>query len=393
MKKEYDVVIIGGGPAGAMAAIEASKSSLSVCLLEKISKIGGHIRCGEAISESSLKEFVDPKEEWIARRINSCKIFSPSEILLESKFSEKNNAFVLNRNIFDYDLSLIAKRNGVEIYNNAYAEDIILDNQFIDSVLVRYNGQTQKIKSKIFIAADGIESRIGRKAGIKTQVKMKDMESGFQYLVENIDIDPNSIQMYVGLNVAPGGYLWVFPKSKTSANIGIGISGKHSPYKSAKRYLDDFILRKYSKGKIKEHITGGIPCSKPIKKPFKGNLMLVGDAAHHINPLTGGGIGSAMRGGRHAGEIARSAIKDNNFIPAIIERYEKRLNSDFVKRYKKLYNIREAVSKLSDNDYDSIALSISKIPREKLTLTKIFRKAVYKKPSLVFDVAKVLSGY
>ena len=86
-------------------------------------------------------------------------------------------------------------------------------------------------------------------------------------------------------------------------------------------------------------------------------------------------------------------IQNNIFIPSIIEKYEKKLNSDFVKRYKKLYNIREAISKLNDKDYDSIALSISKIPKEKLSLTKIFRKAVYKKPSLVFEVAKVLSGY
>ena len=222
---------------------------------------------------------------------------------------------------------------------------------------------------------------------------MKDMESGFQYLVEDIDIDSNSIQMHVGANIAPGGYLWVFPKSDTSANIGIGISGKYSPHKSAKKYLDEFILRKYPDGKIKEYITGGIPCSKPIDMPLKGNLMLVGDAAHHINPLTGGGISSAMKGGSFAGRVAGESLKGNTFNSRKMKEYVKLINSDFVKRYKKLYNIREAVSKLTDDDYNSIASSISKIPSKKLTLTKIFTKAVYRKPALVFDVARVLSGY
>ena len=393
MKSEYDVVIIGAGPGGCMAAIEASKKSLNVCLLEKISRVGGHIRCGEAMSERALEQFLKPKEEWIAKRINSCKIFSPSGIELESKFTKKNNAFILNRNIFDYDLSVIAKNNGAEVYNNAYVEDIVLDNNCISSIMVRYREKIYKIKSKIFIAADGIESRIGRKAGIKTQVKMKDMESGFQYLVEDINVDSNTIQMYVGANIAPGGYLWVFPKSDTSANIGIGISGKYSPYKSAKKYLDEFILKKYPNSKIKEHITGGIPCSKPIEEPLKGNLMLVGDAAHHINPLTGGGISSAMKGGMFAGMVCNKAIEANTFNPNKMKEYVKLINSDFVKRYKKLYNIREAISKLTDDDYNSIASSISEIPKEKLTLTKIFTKAVYKKPSLVFDVVRVLSGY
>ena len=393
MNKEYDVVIIGGGPGGCMAAIEASKQSLNVCLLEKISRIGGHIRCGEAMSESALEQFVVPKKNWIAKRIDACKIFSPSGIELESKFSKKNNAFILNRNFFDYDLSVMAKDNGVEIYNNAYVEDINLNGEHIDSVTVRFEEEKHEIKSKVFIAADGIESRIGRKAGLKTQVKMKDMESGFQYLVENIDIDSSSIQMYVGSEIAPGGYLWVFPKSNKSANIGIGISGKHSPYKSAKKYLDEFILRKYPYGEIKEHITGGIPCTKPIEKPLKGNLMLVGDAAHHINPLTGGGIASAMKGGMFAGQVCNSAIKNGTLNSEKLEEYVELINSDFVKRHKKLYNIKEAISKLTDKDYDSIASSISGIPKEKLTLTKIFTKAVYRKPSLVFDVVRVLSGY
>jgi len=76
-----------------------------------------------------------------------------------------------------------------------------------------------------------------------------------------------------------------------------------------------------------------------------------------------------------------------------LEEYVELINSDFVKRHKKLYNIKEAISKLTDKDYDSIASSISGIPKEKLTLTKIFTKAVYRKPSLVFDVVRVLSGY
>ena len=91
------------------------------------------------------------------------------------------------------------------------------------------------------IAADGIESRLGRKAGIRTQVKMKDMASGIEYLVDDIDVDSEALDMYVGSKIAPGGYLWIFPKSERSANIGVAISGKYSSHKSAKKYLDDFI--------------------------------------------------------------------------------------------------------------------------------------------------------
>ena len=98
-----------------------------------------------------------------------------------------------------------------------------------------------KIISKIVIGADGIESRVGRWGNIKTSVRMKDMESCLQYTVSNIDINQEQMVMYVGSNFAPGGYMWIFPKGEGSANIGIGISGKYSKKKSAKKYLDEFI--------------------------------------------------------------------------------------------------------------------------------------------------------
>ena len=86
-----------------------------------------------------------------------------------------------------------------------------------------YLGDYKVIKTKIIIGADGIESRVGRWAGIKTQVNMRDMESCIQYSVGNIEVDTNRIDMYVGDNWAPGGYLWVFPKGDGTANIGLGI--------------------------------------------------------------------------------------------------------------------------------------------------------------------------
>ena len=109
--------------------------------------------------------------------------------------------------------------------------------------------------------------------------------------------------------------------------------------------------------------------------------------------MTGGGIASAMKGGMFAGQVCNEAIDGNNVNIDKLKKYIKLINADFVKRHRKLYNIKEAISRLTDNDYNSIALSISKIPKEKITLAKIFAKAVYKKPSLAFDVMRVLSGY
>ena len=222
---------------------------------------------------------------------------------------------------------------------------------------------------------------------------MKDMESGIQYLVDDIDIDSEALDMYVGDKVSPGGYLWIFPKGERKANIGLAISGKYSPHKSAKKYLDSFINKQFPNSKILSERTGGIIVSKPIEQPIKNNVLLVGDAAHHINPLTGGGIASAMKSGMYAGMVSSKAIKAKSISQSQLSEYVKLINKDFIKRHKTLYNIKEAILKLSDSDFDKIASSISSIPKDKLKLSTIFKSAVYKKPSLVFDVVRVLAGY
>ena len=373
-----------------MAALESSKAGLKVCLLEKTSKIGSKVRCGEAMSVNALKYFFEVQNRWVSKEISHCNINSPSGVKLTTEFKD-DKCLILDRKKFDYDLSLMAENKGCEIFTSVIAKKLIIENNYVKGVVVDKNGEDFNIKANLVIAADGIESRLGRKAGIKTQVKMKDMASGIEYFLDDIDIDSDALDMYVGSNVAPGGYLWIFPKSNNSANIGLAISGKYSPHKSAEKYLNEFIEKRFSKTKIKKKLTGGIPVTRPVEKPIKNGLILVGDAARHINPLTGGGIASAMKAGMYAGRVSPDIIDDPS--EARMSPYIKFINDDFIKRHKILYNIKEAVSKLSDSDFDRIAMSVSEIPKDKLTLAKIFKSAVYKKPSLVFDVVRVLTGY
>ena len=114
MKSNYDVVIVGGGPSGSMASIEIAKAGFSVCILEKDRDIGMPVRCGEAIGENALKQFIIPKDSWIAEYITSCSLIAPNGIQIDVPFKHENG-YILNRRIFDYDLSRIAAEKGVEI--------------------------------------------------------------------------------------------------------------------------------------------------------------------------------------------------------------------------------------------------------------------------------------
>ena len=186
-----------------------------------------------------------PKKNWIASKIKSIQLVSPNNTSVEINFN-KETGYILNRRVFDYDLSKIAVNAGAEVYTKSYVEGLIIEDDNVVGIHLDYMGEKKQIYSKLVIGADGVESRVGRWAGIRTNIKMKDMESCVQYSVANIDIKPNKMIMYVGKKYAPGGYLWIFPKGDGFANIGIGISGKYSKNKSAKVYIDEFLNKPFN---------------------------------------------------------------------------------------------------------------------------------------------------
>ena len=391
LQNKYDVVVVGGGPAGSMAAWEAAKGGVSVCMLEKDRDIGYPVRCGEAAGESGLRQFVEIEDSWIAEKITSVKLVSPNLTSVDIDFAAETG-YILNRRIFDYDLSRYAANAGAEVYTKAYVKNVLANNGEVNGGVLDYLGEEKQIQAKIVIGADGLTSRVGRWAGLKTLVRMKDMESAVQYSVANVDIEPNKMIMYVGMNHAPGGYIWVFPKGKKFANIGIGISGKYSKHKSAQKYLDEFMEREYPDAAILTTMCGGVPCAKPMEKPVADGIMLVGDAAHQINPMTGGGIVAGMKGGWIAGQVAAEAIKKNDYSEDSLLEYPKRMRKDFGKNHERFYKIKEVTEKLTNEDLDSIAEKVLSIPHNKRTLTSVFKAAVFKKPTLIIDVLKVFAG-
>ena len=391
LQNKYDVIVVGGGPAGSMAAWEAAKEGVSVCMLEKDRDIGYPVRCGEAAGESGLRQFVEIEDSWIAEKITSVKLVSPNLTSVDIDFAAETG-YILNRRIFDYDLSRYAANAGAEVYTKAYVKNVLANNGEVNGVVLDYLGEEKQIQAKIVIGADGLTSRVGRWAGLKTLVRMKDMESAVQYSVANVDIEPNKMIMYVGMNHAPGGYIWVFPKGKKFANIGIGISGKYSKHKSAQKYLDEFMEREYPDAAILTTMCGGVPCAKPMEKPVADGIMLVGDAAHQINPMTGGGIVAGMKGGWIAGQVAAEAIKKNDCSEDSLLEYPKRMRKDFGKNHERFYKIKEVTEKLTNEELDSIAEKVLSIPHNKRTLTSVFKAAVFKKPTLIIDVLKVFSG-
>ena len=391
--KQYDIIIVGAGPVGSTFARNAARNGLSVLLLEKKNQVGIPVRCGEGVVESELRIFHKPRLEWIAATINQFCFVAPNGSSTTIKFEEKG--YILNRNVFDNDLSILAKNEGATIVTNAYVNGLLFENDGVVGVKGICNSEPFEIKSKLVIGADGVESRIGRMAGINTKLNLNNIDLGYQKTISGIDVDKNVCLFYVSKELTPGGYIWIFPKGKDSANIGIGISGKASmDGKSAKKQLNEFLKLEFPNHKVESISIGGIPLSKPIKQMVTNGVMLIGDAARTVNPLSGGGIILGMKSAVKAADIAVKVLK-NSKKPSktnLIE-YQKLWMKNEGKQINRIYGIKKAVDKLNDNDLNSIIEKVNKVPIEKRSIFRLFSACIPQKPSMLIDAAKIFMDY
>lgn len=388
MRSRYDCVVVGGGPGGAWAAKHAAEKGARVLLLEKDREIGVPVRCAEAVGIQGLNAVVELRERWISNVIKGAILVSPSgrEVLVASDHDE---GYVLDRKIFDYDLVQMATMAGVDVLTKAYVHGLEKPNGVVQGVKVQHLGKKFDIPTHLVIGADGLESRVGRWAGLKTHIKLRDMESCLQMTLSNINVDPRYIYLYFGKDIAPGGYLWVFPKNEHVANVGLGISGDFARHKSAQRYLQGFIARKFPDAAVLYTVVGGVPCAPTLKQIVAHGLMLVGDAAHQVNPMTGGGIVTAMLAGKMAGQVAAEAIELDDFSEGRLSKYSKKWHESEGKNHARLHKLKQAVYKLSDMDLNKTADKILHLAPEKRTITNILKTALLKNPSLVLEAFKL----
>ncbi|MBN1893925.1 NAD(P)/FAD-dependent oxidoreductase [bacterium] len=387
MKERYDVIVAGAGPAGSWTAKYAAENGASVLLLEKDGEIGVPVRCAEGVAEKSLKDLVDVNPQWIARTITGGRLVAPDGTAVESYPDERG--YVLHRKLFDADLAAMAAKAGAEIRTKAYVFGLLFENGRVDGVRLRHLGHDYSIRSSLVIGADGVESRVGRWAGLETCTPHHEMESCVQMTLANIPIDPDVVEFRFGHHVAPGGYLWIFPKGPKSANVGLGISGDKASRKKALYYLREFVERNFPHAGILSMVAGGVPAGQSLKSLVADGIMLVGDAARQTNPLTGGGIINAMIAGRIAGRVAAEAVKDGDVSAARLTPYEKEWIKAEGRNNDLSYKIKRVVYRFSDHELNEIARMLLKLPPRKRTAFNIFKTALFRHPKLVLDAARV----
>ncbi|PYO80084.1 MAG: digeranylgeranylglycerophospholipid reductase, partial [Gemmatimonadetes bacterium] len=197
--RDTDVLVIGAGPAGAVAAQEAKRAAptLDVVLLERDGAVGTPVRCAEGVGDAGLREFANPVgAPWVARKIRRVIFLAPDDS--EVKVAERDVGWILDRTRFDAFLAERASADGVEVLVGTEAAGM---NRLADGRWeVRLRGALgdESVRVRMVIGADGVEAMVGRWAGLDTRVPARDMESCAQYVLRGIDIDPDAIYLQFG---------------------------------------------------------------------------------------------------------------------------------------------------------------------------------------------------
>jgi len=325
MKPAYDLLVIGGGPAGAIAARTAARAGHSVLLVEKRPAIGAPVRCAEAIGTGRLAEFVQPDPRWIAHELEKTEIVAPdgTSLVLDAEMTGSKAGYILDRKIFDRELVREAAGEGADVMIKTRASEPIMEQGVVRGAVLESGGELRKVNAAVTIAADGVESKFSRWCGVDTTIPVRDIMSCCQYLMTDIAIDEACMTFVLGTMIAPGGYLWIFPKGKRTANVGIGISGTMSGAgHRAKDYLDRYIGERFPEGKSIESIVGGVSLRRPLVCTVADGLIIAGEAARLVNPLTGAGIYNALFSGDLAGRVASEAISSGRQDAAALMPYD-----------------------------------------------------------------------
>lgn len=369
---EYDAIVIGAGPAGSFTAKEIAEKGFKVLLIDMKKEIGKPVQCAEAITEFAFENVgLKTQNKWVKQKINGIKILLPKN----KCFYSTVKCLSIDRLLFDKYLAELAVSAGSELKLKTRMKKIKKENKkyIIDT-------DNEKYKTKIIVGADGFLSKTARILGL---LKHQEYINAYEYKFNKKDIDfhTNKWLCMTMDETFHGGYGWVFPRGD-EYNVGVGsIDAKLKLLNNYCKSLGFDINKK------KSFIAGKLPYYFDIKKRVIPGAIIVGDAAAMTNPVTGGGIHSAMYSGKIAGQLVAESLEKNNM--EIMLNYDK-----IMKKSMFLHPIHRRVAyyfqRWTNKNWDFFADAADGLDMKDLTYFKSFKIGL-KYPRYMLRAIELLS--
>lgn len=373
---DYDIIIIGGGPAGATMARVAAQNGQSVMIYDKRKELGEPVRCGEGLGQREVfAQGMDLPRWCFSTEIEGAKVIAPNGKSIVWK-DENTKGWVLERKIFDKWLVELAVEKGAKVKTYHRVTDLVKKDGKIEGVMVsKWGGEPFEVRAPLVVSAEGMEAIVARKAGLKAAATLYDVDTCYQYEMKPYDHE-NLIELYFGNAIAPRGYVWIFPKDAKKANVGIGIGAHLTNGKKGgnidgadpKVLMDRFIENhpQLKDSSVLEDFGGVISVGAPIESFVKDGFMCIGTAAKQVDPIHGGGIALAMETGIMAANVAKKAHSKRDYSEKMLKEYENTWRSGPGKKVAKRLLLRKVMEEVNDDDLNHIFNTITDADLQKV---------------------------
>lgn len=345
----YDVIVVGGGPSGLIAAHRIAKDGHRVLLLEEHKQIGIPDHCAGLISSSGLRKLgLHPPANIIENAVRGARIHAPSNHSLTIERGKKE-ALVVNRQAFDKWLAERAQDAGVEIRTDSPVRDVSRrDGRYR---IQTGEGETSFVQeARVVVNAEGSRGVIARKLGL-SQVPKSSKLPAYQYEVRDISLEPDFVEMFYGHQVSQGFFAWIIPLGEKRARVGIA-SRNQAKLRLKSLMRSHPVISQRVRGMRVERGFGGIVLvGLPVTTTSAQGAMNVGDAAGVVKATTGGGIVVGGTMAQLAGKFISDALRTQDG-PIDLQGFDNRWRSVLLRELQAMFLAQKLLTSLSDSGLD-----------------------------------------
>lgn len=337
------VLVVGGGPAGAAAAYWLARDGHDVTLVERKS-FPRDKTCGDGLTPRAVHQLEEMGFDFSApgfHRITGLRSYAGDKVMLEMSWPQHSRfpdwGGVIRRRELDQQVADLARGQGVTIRERTEARPVI-GNGLLEEVELATDGSVEKVRPEVVIVADGALNRFGRHLGV---TRRKDYPRGLAargYYRSPKSSDPfleSQLDIRDGTGATMPGYGWVFPLGDGTVNVGVGLLSTFKRWKQSNttKMMADWVDAAPDYWGLSEQTrltdpVGGALQMSFSRSPLVGpNWLLIGDAAAAINPWNGEGIAYAYETGRIAARLAGEAVAKED--PRVLGEYPRQLDRDY----------------------------------------------------------------
>jgi digeranylgeranylglycerophospholipid reductase len=388
---------VGAGPAGSTVAYRLAQRGLHVLVLEEHSRIGQPVQCAGLVSRRVLE--LAGSESMVRAAVRGATVFGPGLGSISFKAPEPR-AFVIDRAGLDVYLADRAAKAGAEYRTGArFDRRLALEDGHERVRVVDGAGNASEVAARLVVGADGVSSAVARAYRLRRPVEIL---PAFEAEFPKSPGDPDTVEVYLGRRFAPGLFGWWIPDGSGGARVGVAADADGTSAREYFQHLVHHLGRRFGSelGNATAYLVSGIPIGA-LPKTHGPRVLLVGDAAAQVKPLSGGGIFTGMKCAEILAGVAGAALERDDLSESALGEYDRAWRAELGEEFRRALYLRRVFTRLSDADLDALVAALKDAEMRATIVafgdidfpTHVARQLLRASPSLVRLAPKALGAW